>query len=220
MVISHHRQQLRHKLSILVTLLIGLAAATPVLSQEVPDISMMKSLPIDLDASSSEFDRKNNRLLFSDLTIRQGPLKIDADQATASRLDFENTRWEFTGNVRIENNNTTANCDYADVLFEEHRIRSAIMQGQPAKFSQIRLEDGQLTQGHATVMEYDVDSGVISMTQDAWLSDGSNEVSGDRISYDLVREYIIAAADENGQVRMKIIPPEDIEEKTGVQLTP
>jgi len=187
---------------------------------DLPDAAMLKSLPIDLDADSSEFDRKKNRLVFRGLQIRQGPLRIDADEATATRLDFENTRWEFSGNVRIENTGTTAWADHADILFQEHRIRNAAMTGQPVRFQQIAIakdDDGTVTttKGQANSLEYDIDTGIISMVQDAWLSDGSNEVSGDRISYDVIREIIIADADESGQIRMKIIPPEGELEKRG-----
>jgi lipopolysaccharide export system protein LptA len=54
------------------------------------------------------------------------------------------------------------------------------------------------------------------MSEDAWLSDGANEVSGNRISYDLISEYIIADSDETGQVRMKINPPQN----SGAEATP
>ena len=181
---------------------------------EVPDPAMLKSLPIDLDAESSEFDRKRNRLVFRKLKIRQGPLRVDADEAVATRLDFENTRWEFSGNVVIENAGTTAWADYADILFQEHRIRNAEMTGEPVRFQQVapsRQDENKITTttGRANSLQYDVDSGVVSMSENAWLSDGSNEVTGDRISYDIVREIILADADESGQIRMKIIPPED-----------
>lgn len=216
------------KLSISIAWAVVLAVTSPGWSQEVPelpDVATLKSLPIDLDAESSEFDRKKNRLVFRGLQIRQGPLRIDADEATATRLDFENTRWEFVGNVRIENTGTTAWADHADILFQEHRIRSAAMTGQPVRFQQITVDTDEAgtvttTKGQANALEYDVDSGVISMTQDAWLSDGSNEVSGDRISYDLIREIIIADADESGQIRMKIIPPEGELEKRGANPLP
>ena len=196
-------------------LLVTLAApAWPQQTPDVPDVAALKSMPIDLDAESSEFDRKKNRLVFRKLKIRQGPLRIDADQAVATRLDFENTRWEFSGNVVIENTGTTAWADYADILFQEHRIRNAEMTGQPVRFQQVapsRDNENEITttKGRANSLQYDVDSGVVSMNEDAWLSDGSNEVTGDRISYDLVREIILAGADESGQIRMKIIPPED-----------
>ena len=211
------------RLSISLAWAFVLAFAPPGWPQEVPDlpdVAMLKSLPIDLDADSSEFDRKKNRLVFRGLQIRQGPLRIDADEATVTRLDFENTRWEFAGNVRIENTGTTAWADHADILFQEHRIRNAAMTGQPVRFQQIAIakdDDGTVTttKGQANSLEYDIDTGIISMVQDAWLSDGSNEVSGDRISYDVIREIIIADADESGQIRMKIIPPEGELDKRG-----
>ncbi len=202
---------------LIITLITMLGTA---IAQEVPDISLMKTLPINLDAESSEFDRMKNKLHFRSLTIKQGLLSIKADEATATRLDFEDMRWEFTGTVIIENASTTARCDYADILFREHRISSVVMRGQPVTFQQLQIEEQQHTKGHANLMEYNVDSGIIKMTDDAWLSDGANEVSGNRISYDLIREYIIADADDDGQVRMRIIPPEDSLPDIGDQIKP
>lgn len=178
-------------------------------AQELPDIELMKALPINLDAASSEFDRKKNKLYFRDLTIKQGELKIVADEATATRLDFENAIWEFSGSVVIENMGTTARCEFAEILFREHRIRSAVMKGEPASFEQFRIDEERQTEGRANLMEFDADTGIIKMSDEAWLSDSANEVSGNRISYDLNRQYIIADSDKDGQVRMKIIPPEN-----------
>ncbi len=194
----------RNLLIVALIVLSGTATA-----QTAPDIGLIRTLPIDLDAESSEFDRKKNRLYFHGLTIKQGQLNIRADEATATRLDFENMRWEFSGSVVIENAGTIARCDKADILFRDHRIRNARMEGQPATFKRLRIDEKRQTEGRANLMEYDVDAGIIKMSNDAWLSDGANEVSGNRISYDLNREYIIADADDDGQVRMKIIPPED-----------
>jgi len=189
-------------------------------AQEVPDIDLMKTLPIDLDAESSEFDRKNGKLYFRRVTIKQGLLSIKADEATATRLDFENMRWEFSGNVIIKNAGTTAHCEYADILFRDHRIRSALMRGQPVTFEKFKIDDERQTEGRANLMEYDVDMATIKMTDDAWLSDGANEVSGNRISYDLNREFIIADADDGEPVRMKIIPPESSLPKIEDKLIP
>jgi lipopolysaccharide export system protein LptA len=83
------------------------------------------------------------------------------------------------------------------------------MHGTPVQFAQVSSETGKKTEGRANVMEYDLESGVIRMSEDAWLSDGANEVSGNRISYDLISEYIIADSDESGPVRMKINPPQN-----------
>ncbi len=189
---------------------VSLCAAIAAQAQEVPaiDIELQKTLPITLDADSSEFDRKNDRLKFRGLRITQGALGIQADEAEANQLDFEDSLWIFKGNVVIDSENTTAYGDDAQLVFREHRLRSATLRGTPARFEQERVEEDEITQGRANMMEYDMDSGIIRMADDAWLSDGANEVSGARITYDLTREYILADADESGQVRMKIIPPE------------
>lgn len=191
------------------TALILTLAFSAAVAQQVPDIDLMKTLPINLNAESSEFDRKQNKLSFRNLTIQQGLLKIVAEEATATRLDFENARWEFSGNVVIDNEGTTASCDYAEIMFRDHRIRSAVMQGQPARFEQLHINAERITEGKANQMEYDAEAGIIRMLDNAWLSDSANEVSGNRIAYDLNRQYIIADAAEDGQVRMKIIPPEN-----------
>jgi len=192
------------------------AVLMPSVWAQVPDIALQKALPINLNADSSEFDRKNNILFFRDLVITQGEFSIEADEATVAKLDFENSRWTFTGNVVIESKDAKAYSDRAEVLFQEHHITNAIMRGIPVRFAQESSETGKTTEGHANKMEYDLASGVIRMSEDAWLSDGANEVSGNRISYDLVSEYIIADSDETGQVRMKINPPQD----RGAEVTP
>ena len=186
-----------------------LAALSTASAQDLPDMDLIRTLPINLDAESSEFDRKQNKLFFRGLKIRQGALKIVADEATASRLDFEDARWEFTGNVVIDNAGTTAHADFAEIMFRDHQIRSAVMQGEPVRFEQLVIDEDRVTEGKANQMEYDAETGVIRMVDNAWLSDSANEVSGNRIAYDLNRQYIIADAEEDGQVRMKIIPPEN-----------
>ena len=50
------------------------------------------ALPIDLDAAFSELDRRNNRLIFRQLNIRQGALAIKADEATADPGGFREQR--------------------------------------------------------------------------------------------------------------------------------
>jgi lipopolysaccharide export system protein LptA len=167
-----------------------------------------RSAPIDLDAASSEFDRRNDRLSFTELRIRQGGLGIRADRALATRLDFEDSTWTFSGNVVIESETTRAWADNAEVRFLNHRIDNARMTGQPARFEQRQPEKEQVTQGRAGTMEYELTSNLIRLQDDAWVSDGANEVSGPRIAYDVSRDFVIADGDDSGQVRMKIKPSE------------
>ncbi len=171
----------------------------------LPDFDNQRNLPIDLDAQSSEFDRPNNKLVFRGMHITQGTLSIRADVAEATRLDFENSRWLFRGNVEIINQGARAWCDEAELTFLGHELRSALLHGAPARFEQ-QVAGGQRTEGRAGIMDYDVAGGMMRMSVNAWVSDGANEIAGERISYDLRRQYVTAEAGSGGPVRMKINP--------------
>jgi lipopolysaccharide export system protein LptA len=165
------------------------------------------ALPIDLDAAFSEFDRRNNRLIFRQLNIKQGDLAIKADEATAEPADFENSVWVFTGNVSIDNAGTKASCDHAELTFRDNRLRKAVLTGQPAKFSQAGTGGNPPTEGRGQLLEYDLDAATIQLTTNAYLSDSRSEISGNRIAYDLRREVVTAGDTQGGQVRMRITPP-------------
>lgn len=184
----------------------GFAADAPLLPP-VPQLTAPDAtLPIDLDAAFSEFDRRNNRLIFRQLNITQGTLTIQADEATADPADFANSVWVFIGNVRIRNADTETSSDRAELTFRDNQLRKAALTGQPARFSQAGAEGKPPTEGHGQLLEYDVDAATIELVNDAFLSDSKNEISGNRIAYDLRREVVTAGATEGGQVRMRITP--------------
>ncbi len=58
-------------------------------------------LPINLEAASSDFDYKNNTLLFKRVKITQGGLEVTAQQASATGLEFNNSEWRLLGDVTI-----------------------------------------------------------------------------------------------------------------------
>jgi lipopolysaccharide transport protein LptA len=173
----------------------------------LPDLDAQTRLPINLEAASSQFDGRNNQISFEDVRITQGPLAVRADNGSAARLDFENSRWRFTGAVVLDNQGARIECDDAELLFQGHELRSAVFRGTPVRFRQERPAAAP-TEGRAGVIEYDVASASLRLSQQAWVSDGANEVSGESMAYDLARRYVTAdAGDEGGAVRMKIRPP-------------
>ena len=185
-----------------------LIATTPLAAQQPAGQLLPGNLPIELDAAWSELDRRSDRLLFRDLTVTQGDLRLKADEAIASPADFENSRWVFTGNVVMQSTDARVTAQRAEISFGAQRLQVIVLTGAPARFEQLAQRDGLPTAGRARLMEYDLTSGVVLMSGDAWLSDGSNEIAGARISYDLRNERVTADADETGQVRLRITPPE------------
>ena len=142
---------------------------------------------IVLDASSSQIDYGANRLTFSDVSIAQGALRIQADKAVASGtgLRFDDSRWEFSGNVRIRFETGTLSASQASVRFAGNRIAQALAQGTPAEFEQKLPSMARPVRGHAGHIDFNILEQTIRLSQDAWLFDGRNEISSQALLYSI-----------------------------------
>jgi lipopolysaccharide transport protein LptA len=161
------------------------AAAAPSLPRATKD-------PIDLVAASSDFDYKQNRLLFQQVRITQGPMQVEAREASATGLNFENAEWTFTGDVRITVPDGKLAASSAVVTFLDKEIASAVIRGSPAEFEQKLKGSQQIARGHANTIEYDVKGGTVQLTSAAWLTDGDNVIQGDKLIYDVGRQRVVA----------------------------
>lgn len=164
--------------------------------------------PIDLVAASSDVDYKNNRLRFVKVRITQGPMSIEADEASATGLNFETSEWTFTGNVRMQVPDGSLAASDAVVAFRDREIASAVIRGKPAEFRQKLKDSAQVAQGHASTIDYDVKAGKVTLTGAAWLSDGDNTIQGDTLVYDVARQSVAAnpGGTTPGGVRITINP--------------
>jgi lipopolysaccharide export system protein LptA len=165
---------------------------------------LQPDLPISLDARSSEFDYKRNRLVFHDVKITQGKLRVEAAEATATGLNFENSQWQFSGDVHITMEKGSLSSDRADVTFAKNQIARAVINGAPASFEQTLDQPPQVARGHANVIEYDVQKGTVRLAENAWLSDGENELSGQVLVYDIRSERVVANAPPGAEERVRI----------------
>ena len=164
---------------------------------------------ISLDAQSSELDYKNNNLIFRKVRITQGEMSVAADQAQATGLDFENSRWVFRGNVKITMEQGQLASDEAEITFAKKLLSKAIVNGKPATFEQRIAKTGKLAQGHADTIDYDVAKGVVHLSKSAWLSDGDREILGESLKYNVLAQTIVAESAEQGSQRVRIVitPP-------------
>ncbi|MBV8341139.1 MAG: hypothetical protein JO173_02050, partial [Gammaproteobacteria bacterium] len=91
--------------------------------------------------------------------------------------------------------------------FRDNRIARATITGKPAEFEQQRANSAQVARGHADEIVYDVNEGTVRFTNDAWLSDGQNEISGPRLVYSIRAERVQAEAAPGGErVHIRITP--------------
>ena len=91
------------------------------------------------------------------VTITQGQIRITADRAVTTGVDFEDSKWQFSGTVRITLPDSAIASDEAEVKFSGGEILSAAVTGAPATFEQKRKDE--LARGRANRIDYDMKRG-------------------------------------------------------------
>ena len=161
-------------------------------------------LPITLDADESNYDGKSSMLMFRGLRLSQGNLGIQADQGRASQLDFEDSVWQFAGNVIIEIENGRIECDSADLKFSGHLLELATVSGSPATFQMQRPDSDVTTYAEAGQLKYDFDAGIIEFSDHAVITEGGNQISSSYLVYNIKEQRINAQSAGDGDERVKI----------------
>jgi lipopolysaccharide transport protein LptA len=174
-------------------------------------------LPITVDAASSEVDYKTNTVVFSQVVITQGSTRLQADHAHASGLNFANSRWTFDGHVRMDMPpRGSVRADQAVVEFKDNHIARATVTGKPAEFEQLRTDSQMMAHGHANEIIYDVIDGTVRLSEDAWLTDGQNEISGPLLVYNIREQRVQAATQPGTDQRVHItIAPQSVPSNKG-----
>lgn len=182
------------------------------------------SQPISLDAASSDFDYKNNSLRFREIRLSQGVLRVEAAEALATGLNFDNSQWTFHGKVKITTADGTLTSDEATVDFRNNTLTRAVINGSPATFSQQRpatAPGGKPRQVHGAAgkIDYDLAAGTVRLSESATLSDGANEITGRTLVYGLRDQRVLANPGEQSAERVRItIQPGTLGDAPGAKL--
>ena len=162
-------------------------------------------LPISLDADSTDYDGKSSMLMFRGLRLSQGNIGVEADEGRASKLDFQDSVWQFVGNVIIDVEDGHIECDSADLQFTDHKLRLATIKGSPATFRLTRPGSDDVTYAEAGLLEYDLDTGVVEFSEQATINEGGNQISSNFLVYNIREQRIKAQSGGNGDDKVKII---------------
>lgn len=165
-------------------------------------------LPISLDAESTDYDGKNSMLMFRGLRLTQGNIGVEADEGRATKLDFEDSVWRFSGNVVIDTENGHIECDTADLMFRNHQLQVASITGSPATFEIQRPETTETTYAEAGLLNYNFETGVVEFSENAIITEGGNQISSNYLIYNIAEQRISAhpAGDDGERVRIKYTP--------------
>jgi lipopolysaccharide transport protein LptA len=172
-----------------------------------------RNAAVQVDAASSSVDYRTSTVVFRDVVITQGTVRVSAEQARATGLEFQKSTWTFNGKVRIAVDGGGLRSDQATVYFLDNRVSRATIVGAPAEFEQQRTGSSDMARGRAGNIEYDLDSGAVRLRGDAWLTDGRNEISGQELVYDLRAQRVQSESRPGAQDRVRItIRPKDAAE--------
>ena len=165
-------------------------------------------LPINIDAESTGYLADESVLTFTKLNLSQGRISISADRGEASKLDFENSTWKFEGNIRITLENGSIESDFAHLEFEGHQIKTARIQGSPAKLLFNREDEVTRTSAVANRIDYDFQKSHIDFTGNVSIEEGGNQISSEYLVYNIKDQSIQALSDskENSKVKITYTP--------------
>lgn len=161
-------------------------------------------LPITLDADSTNYDGKTSMLMFEGLRLSQGNIGIQADAGRASKLDFEDSVWQFTGNVIIDTDGGHIECETADLMFNQHELQLATIAGSPATFRLRRADSDEVTYAEAGQLAYNFKEGIVEFSGDAVITEGGNQISSNFLVYNILEQRINAQSAGEGDPRVKI----------------
>jgi lipopolysaccharide export system protein LptA len=164
---------------------------------------------IQIDSKSLGGNFRENTTELRNVVITACDARIEAGLARASSFDFEDASWTFDGDVRISMKGESPGSlrsDKAVVNFRDNRIQRVTIDGSPAEFEQKR-KDATTMRGRARQMIYQLDSGTVSLIDDASLSDdaGTN-VKASQLTYDIRTQNVMASGQRAGE-RVKLTIP-------------
>lgn len=139
---------------------------------------------------------------------RQKPLEVNANSTDGTLGDGITT---LRGNVDIRQGTLHITADEARITKVGGRVKSVTFRGQPA-FLEQEIEDQGQVQATANVIDYQVASGIVTLTGNADVKHPQYQISGDLLTYDLNVQHFQGSSDANGNGRIFIqLEPEVID---------
>ncbi len=144
----------------------------------------------------------------------QQPIHLLADRATYSERTGVTS---YSGNVTITQGTLKLAADNITVnLSNGHSIQSAVATGRPATMQQVVTKEKGLAKGQANKIDYNAQSGIITLTGNAKLTQNGASFSGNVIRYSLKVGDVEATAGGSQRVEL-IFPPSESNSRTGIR---
>jgi lipopolysaccharide export system protein LptA len=148
---------------------------------------------------------------------RQQPLEVNANSTDGTLGDGITT---LRGNVEIHQGTLHITADEAEVSKVDGRVSSVTFRGEPA-FLEQDIEEQGLVQATAKVINYQVASGLVTLTGSADVKHPQYQISGESLTYDLNIQHFQGSGDGDANGRIFIrMDPEVINKKDDESANP
>lgn len=136
-------------------------------------------------------------------TDREQPLDVNADTSDGTLGDGVAT---LRGNIEIRQGTLLIRADVASVEKTEGRVRRIELNGAPVTLQQ-EIEEQGLVTAEAGTMEYEVATGIVTLTGAADVVHPQYHISGEVLVYDMNQQHFRGSGDgESGRIRIRLDP--------------
>lgn len=134
---------------------------------------------------------------------RQEPLDVKADATDGTLGDGMAT---LKGNVEINQGTLMITADVANVSKSEGRVTLIELTGSPVHLQQ-EIENEGLVTAEAARIEYEVATGLVTLTGSADVEHPQYRISGEKLVYDMnVQHFQGSGGDESGRIQIRLDP--------------
>ena len=146
-------------------------------------------------------------------TDRDQPISLEADRATFNQKTGFTT---YNGNVRIEQGTMKLQADSITAqLGTKRELQTVDAIGRPARFQQQISSDRGIAKGEAQKINYNADTGILTLSGNAYLSQDGSSLKGSVLRYSMNKGDIEAQGSKTGRVQI-VIPPSSTRSFPGV----
>ena len=161
---------------------------------------------LQFSADSVGVEGQTNMMRAQQPRIRQGNLRISADNVLATGFEFEGAgEFRLTGNVRVEVDNASMLANSAVFTYANGQLSRGELEGTPVSFSEVEAATQRKVTGQAGKISYDNVARTLRMNGNASVQMETREVSGCDLIYDLRAERVTSgSADCEDKFRVRI----------------
>lgn len=158
--------------------------------------SARDSSELVLVMQSFEIDNKTNLITLRGPQITQGDLRIAADEAVATGIEFQaKSEWKLHGNVRITLDSAVVSADSAVFSFDDKQLSRGELAGH-ASFEQTQPNGKDPARGGAGKIVYDYRGRVLRLLTDAWIQSDRIQATGCDVVYNLTTKSVSSGSSD------------------------